>query len=331
VTSIFAHGDPEHLINNLLFLWIFGLVVEGKVGWWKFAIIYFGIGGLQSMLEQLVMLGYSGDVPGSLGASAAIFGLMAIAAVWAPRNEVTFFWWFYFRSDEFHVSILNLAMFYLCSDLLLIMLTGSSALTSILHLSGAILGLPIGIAMLKLRLVDCEGEDVFHFVKGDYGAFKTEPKPEEVFAKMDQRDQQRSATQLAAAKEQLRMYLKNGNAAAAVLLHEKVKHVGNGLTLDRDELLAIIKGLHTARRWADSAPFMADLLRRFPEGTDAARIRLAQICVMELDRPAKARELLAALDASALRPEHAKLAGKIATKARQMQAEGVVELDADVW
>ena len=43
----------------------------------------------ETMIEQLLMLRYHGDMPGSLGASGAIFGIMAMAAIWAPKNEVS--------------------------------------------------------------------------------------------------------------------------------------------------------------------------------------------------------------------------------------------------
>lgn len=80
LTSIFMHASVDHLVGNMLFLWVFGLVVEGKLGWQRFLACYLAIGVGQSMLEQMVML-FNSDGGGSLGASAAIFGLMAMAAV----------------------------------------------------------------------------------------------------------------------------------------------------------------------------------------------------------------------------------------------------------
>jgi len=29
----------------MIFLWVFGLVVEGKIGWWRFLACYLGGGG----------------------------------------------------------------------------------------------------------------------------------------------------------------------------------------------------------------------------------------------------------------------------------------------
>src|SRR5947208_1720658 len=47
ITSIFMHVHFAHLIGNMLFLWVFGMIVEGKLGWWKFLAVYLslGIGG----------------------------------------------------------------------------------------------------------------------------------------------------------------------------------------------------------------------------------------------------------------------------------------------
>jgi membrane associated rhomboid family serine protease len=39
-TAAFAHADFIHLIGNMFFLWGFGLVTEGKLGWRRFLLIY---------------------------------------------------------------------------------------------------------------------------------------------------------------------------------------------------------------------------------------------------------------------------------------------------
>ena len=43
VTSAFMHVDIMHLAGNMLFLWSFGLIVEGKLGWYRFLPLYLGI------------------------------------------------------------------------------------------------------------------------------------------------------------------------------------------------------------------------------------------------------------------------------------------------
>ncbi len=76
-----------HLLGDMFFLWGFGLLVEGKLGWWRFLTLYLGIGVVQSIIIQAAMLGASGG--GTPGSSGVIFGLMAISLVWAPKNEMS--------------------------------------------------------------------------------------------------------------------------------------------------------------------------------------------------------------------------------------------------
>ncbi|MCH8807986.1 MAG: rhomboid family intramembrane serine protease, partial [Planctomycetes bacterium] len=57
LTSNFIHGRIFHLLGNMVFLWVFGLVVEGKLGWMRFLTVFLGIGILQNALVQIVMLG----------------------------------------------------------------------------------------------------------------------------------------------------------------------------------------------------------------------------------------------------------------------------------
>src|ERR671939_634338 len=44
LTSNFMHAHIVHLLGNMIFLWAFGLVIEGKLGWWRFLVVYLGIG-----------------------------------------------------------------------------------------------------------------------------------------------------------------------------------------------------------------------------------------------------------------------------------------------
>jgi len=331
LTSIFSHAGIQHLVGNMLFLWVFGLIVEGKIGWWKFLACYLGIGVVHSMLEQIVMLGYTGTVPGALGASAAIFGIMAMAAVWAPLSEITFFWIFFVRTGTFQVGVYVMAAFYTGLEILLVAIHGGSAGSSLLHITGAALGLPLGIVMLKLNWVDCEGNDLFHVWSGDYGNIKLASDRTKVDARLVKQQRLRDGDQLRQAKAQCRQYLQQGNVAAAVTLFGKMKPVGGGLRLDRDELAAVIKGLHAAGRWGDSAPFMAEFIERFAEGAELLRIKLAQICVVELNRPGQALELLTKVDARRVPAPQISLARKIAAKAKQMQADGEYELESESW
>ena len=69
----FLHFGLGHLIGNMFFLWAFGIVVEGKLGWWKFLGVYLSIGILGGFLIQVTMLGYKFCRAGSTGHSSERF------------------------------------------------------------------------------------------------------------------------------------------------------------------------------------------------------------------------------------------------------------------
>lgn len=54
----FLHFGSMHLIGNMFFLWAFGIVIEGKLGWFVFLSLYLGIGVAGGLLIQVAMLGH---------------------------------------------------------------------------------------------------------------------------------------------------------------------------------------------------------------------------------------------------------------------------------
>jgi len=80
VTSMFFHGSFWHLFGNSLFLWVFGIFVEDKVGWKQYLFLYF-LTGIAAGLIHSSMIGlFLRDkltIP-ALGASGAISGIMGV-------------------------------------------------------------------------------------------------------------------------------------------------------------------------------------------------------------------------------------------------------------
>jgi membrane associated rhomboid family serine protease len=159
VTSNFLHADVLHLIGNMFCLWGFGLVVEGKIGWWRFLAVYLGIGVAQCAVEQSLML--FADTGFSLGASSIIYGLLAIGMIWAPRNEMNCVFLLGFRPIMFDAELYTIATFALLIEIGTSFLAGLTLGSQVLHLMGAVAGAPVGVVMLKRGWVDCEGWDLF--------------------------------------------------------------------------------------------------------------------------------------------------------------------------
>ena len=263
--SPFMHSDIEHLLGNMLFLWTFGLVTEGKLGWWRFLAVYLGIAVGQSAIEQAIFPLIAPDIPFTVGASAAIFGLMAMAVVWAPINQISVFVFFMLRAFTFEVGVGVFAALYVGLDLLLCFVFGQGAIGSATHLMGAAMGGLLGVVLLKTGVVECEDNDLFSVLSGVYGTERTKQREEaETAAKVVER----TADQTLEMRRRFEAYLKIGQPQEALATLQRARHRKIPLETNRQDLLALIAGLQKEKLWAESAPVMAELLERFPEGSE---------------------------------------------------------------
>ena len=71
ISHAFFHQGFVHLVGNMVFLWCFGLIVEGKLGWWKMLAVYLGIAATEGAISQIIMLGGQGTREGRLERSTA--------------------------------------------------------------------------------------------------------------------------------------------------------------------------------------------------------------------------------------------------------------------
>src|ERR1700678_3294835 len=114
VTNNFMHLGFFHHAGNMIFIWTFGLVVEGKLGWWRFLLVYLGLAAGESAGMQILV---HPETPiHMLGASGVIFGLLAMCLVWAPMNEVGCIIWLGFTPNVFDISILWFVAGYIAFD-----------------------------------------------------------------------------------------------------------------------------------------------------------------------------------------------------------------------
>ena len=322
LSSNFVHGDVLHIAGNMIFLWVFGLVVEGKIGWWRFLACYLGVGVGQSMVEQVLTLGLHGVNVRSGGASSAIFGIMAMAAIWAPANEITCGYFaglgWMIRTGSFDVAIGLWAALYVGLNLLQLF---SGSLTGLLHLMGAALGAPLAILLLKAGAVDCEGWDAFTICRNGRPSYSSELEQRREFVQEVGRRRERDDQTRAGKREEFRRLLAAGDATGAQEVRRSNAGADGAFPLERDELFRLAEGLDAAKVWADAAAVMEEAIGQYPFGTDAMRIRLATILAGRLDRPQQALDVLDGIDPEMLSAEQGALAGRVSRKAREMIAK----------
>lgn len=85
VSSLVLHGGFVHLAGNLLYLWIFGSGVEGKLGHLWFLILYVLSGAVGSLTHALL---YPQSQIPSIGASGSIAGILGAFLVLQPRARI---------------------------------------------------------------------------------------------------------------------------------------------------------------------------------------------------------------------------------------------------
>jgi membrane associated rhomboid family serine protease len=81
-TAMFLHANLTHLVGNLVFLAVFGAVVEKPLGHVRFAALYFASGVAGALLHVAVD---PSATDAMVGCSGCLFGVLAVAGVIFPR------------------------------------------------------------------------------------------------------------------------------------------------------------------------------------------------------------------------------------------------------
>lgn len=334
VTHNFMHADIMHLIGNMIFLWGFGLVVEGKLGLAKFLGVYSVLCLIQGACVQLVMYFVSDSNGVALGASGAIYGLMAIAVLWAPKNEMSCLVFFRLIPRVIEIQIVFFGALYLVMQVFFFWLHGFSMSSEALHLTGVMIGVPVGLLFLKRKWVDCEGWD-FHSVylareetrQSTRDEFRNRKKRSAIREERDQRevDRKRIVGSVQSA-------LDAGQYAAATSIYEKFQSdLQDGKRLPASTLLPLVVAMHKQKQWKESIPLLVELLQRQPnEKVIGPRLKLAQILIQITEQPRQGVAVLKKLPAT-LSDKQKQMRGKLARLAKASLAEGNYEVDVRDW
>ncbi len=396
VTSHFIHGGFGHLIGNMIFLWGFGFLVEGKLGWWKFLLVYLGIGASQCVLEQTFMLDYdkyehareawaefqteantpeeregkrrlieaalrelgqdegqirdalqefdenNGELEeiqtiedfadpepsSSLGASSIIYGLLAISLVWAPRNEVTILVIILYRAATFEVTILTFGGWYIGLEILSASFGGFSMGSATLHAMGAIIGFGVGVALFKLKLVDCEDWDLFAVMSGHYGPWARDRHGYPIdrdgadvkmdFEDPDEKKKKKHAPSRAARKKKLGSvaeFVESGDYMRAVDELHNLRLRDAAAMPDEETMKDLAAGLVKEQLYDDAVPIMQEYIKAFPENANGMWLRLANVFLKSSDA-ASALKTLKEIHQEDLTPGQTRTLKKLLSAAR---------------
>lgn len=86
LTALFVHGNWLHLLGNMLFLYVFGVMAEERMGRIGFALFYLGAGYLALLAYAVAHASSDQTLVGASGAISAVLGAFLYLF---PRARVT--------------------------------------------------------------------------------------------------------------------------------------------------------------------------------------------------------------------------------------------------
>ncbi len=341
LTWNYMHADPLHLAGNMMVLWAFGLIVEGKIGWWRFLLLYNLVGILEGAVIQTLTLAF--DEGAALGASGAIFGLIATSLVWAPMNDMqcTFVYMIclFVRWFSFECKVLTFAGIALLLELGLASLQIAYAVgtegditgivtSELLHVVGAASGFAFGIAMLRRGWVDCENFDLFSVWTGR-NTMTEEERKAEFLASAE--GQALEASKRQQALSQFRQHLAEDQPLAALASHRRAKQRFADWRLPEQDFIVLIALLRKLRLYSQAVPVLVEYLRTYRERVVPVRLALAEILIEHMQRPGQALHVLAKLNGQPLDAAQRQLVEKLGSKAQAAYERDPYEVAPEDW
>lgn len=332
LTSIFMHAGLGHLIGNMIFLWSFGLLLEGKLGWWLFLSVYLGMGVFQSFVSQTLMFFATGA---SLGASGAIFSLLALVVIFAPLNSFETVLWIGIRPLFFETPNLVFGGIYLVMNVIFFCLSGAAFGTEALHLVGFLVGVPVGLYMLTRGYVDCEGFDIISHYSDKKGEDSKVGKKQ-----LKTREAKREAKQLASIPRidqgqvrvkmagQVDQAIQEGNLDLAVALQSKIAVNNPGAGWNHPQLIAVIQHYLKEKQLAKAEPLMERHIELFEEHRFQLQLKLLKVWLHD-QRPRHALRYMQGLNPAFLEEVEKAELEKLAEYAQKQIQSGVLETQSN--
>lgn len=138
-THMFMHGNLTHLFFNMFAVFMFGPVLEMTWGPKRFLIYYFftafGALILHTLVSYFVAGGDWNNMPGVLGASGAVFGLLLGYGVYYPNNVIQLL------IPPIPLKAKYFVMIYAALELFLGVSGTNTGVAHFAHLGGALFGL----------------------------------------------------------------------------------------------------------------------------------------------------------------------------------------------
>ncbi len=156
-TYQFMHHDIMHLVGNMLFLWVFGNSVNGKMGHGPYVLFYLGGGVFAGWGHAALQDGAST----LLGASGAVAAITTAYLALFPRSRVTvLIWFFIIHFVEVPAMLLIIGKVVIWDNMIGPAAMGSGKIAHGAHLAGYLYGFVGALFMLLVRGVQRDQFDI---------------------------------------------------------------------------------------------------------------------------------------------------------------------------
>jgi len=155
-TSMFLHGNINHLLGNMIFLFLAGAMLESAIGSPFFLFAYLTVGMAESWMTVPFM---TDSAVQSLGASGAITGIMGTYSVIMGMTRIPVFYSFGFYFANGYVPAFVLIFFWTGKEFYYYLFGQPSSTHYLAHIAGFIAGGAIGLAFRMFK--GGVGEELF--------------------------------------------------------------------------------------------------------------------------------------------------------------------------
>lgn len=344
ITASFLHGGWLHLIGNMWFLWLAGIVLEDAWGRPLYLLVYLLAGAFS--LETQALFNAASTVP-TLGASGAVAALMGAFLVRFPRVRIDMAFLFFIRIIRFSAAAYWLLPAWFLLELFYGTVLGanSGGVAHLVHIGGFLFGMAAamliyssGLEHAISRRIDLEVDPERHGDLDDIQALIRENRTVEALDQLREflaarPDSARALTMIQELYRQDRRLAEFGEVTKQLCAVHLAQHNHTAALKDYRDLVESGAGLPTPETWLKlclsleehqeferAAGEYMELAEAYPEDRHSllALMSAARLAMSKLNRPQQALTIFEAVASSKL--PHLDLDASIQAGIRNAQA-----------
>lgn len=285
-TYQFLHGGKAHLIGNMLFLWVFGNSVNGKMGHLAYVLFYLA-GGV------FAAVGYGFFSTASMvGASGAIAAVTTAYLALFPRSNIEFvYWWLIIGTIELPSMFMIVAKMIVWDNILAHRLVGAPGLDQVAygaHLAGYLFGFLGAVVLLWTHALPRDQFDIVALWRRWYhrqslASALRDPnaRARAEFGRVarpvivdESADRSTPHDHVADLRARISEALNNRDRVTGAELYQELLEHDPSQALPREQQLEVAYQLYAMGRMPQAAAAYERYVQAYPAAADVANVRL---------------------------------------------------------